>query len=108
MTENTSAYFHEVVEWMKESQNNIISLTGHTDNIGTKKANLAMGIRRVMVIREILIRLGAPFKQIEVMSRGESQPIETNKTPSGRLKNRRVEIAPMKHPNDNREDKRDK
>ncbi|HIQ14030.1 MAG TPA: OmpA family protein, partial [Leucothrix sp.] len=57
--------------------------------------NLALGISRVMVIREMLIDKGAPFQQIDVMSRGEAQPIADNRTKLGRLKNRRVEIAPM-------------
>jgi flagellar motor protein MotB len=48
-----------------------------------------------MVIREMLIIKGAPIQQIDIMSRGESQPLYDNKTQIGRLKNRRVEIAPM-------------
>ena len=94
LTKDALHYFTEVVEWMKLSPSNTITLTGHTDNIGSEKANLAMGIRRVMVIREALINLGAPFSQIDVLSRGESQPIETNKTKEGRFKNRRVELKP--------------
>ena len=90
-----SEYFSNVVEWMKHSSNNKILLTGHTDNIGTKKVNLALGIRRVMIVREMLIELGAPYQQIDVISRGESQPLEDNSTKEGRFKNRRVEIAPM-------------
>jgi len=95
LTDETLAYFKKIVQWMQQSPQNIISLTGHTDNIGTQQANLAMGIRRVMVIRKILIDLGAPFKQIEVLSRGEAEPIASNDNPAGRLKNRRVEIAPF-------------
>ena len=88
------SFFTKVVEWMKQDQNNIVTLTGHTDDIGSKKANLALGIRRVMVVREMLIKMGAPFQQIDVMSRGEDKPIADNKTKKGRLKNRRVEIYP--------------
>ncbi len=95
MAESASKYFTNVVAWMKDKPENIIALTGHTDSIGSKQSNLAMGISRVMMIREKLIELGAPFSQIEVMSKGESQPIGDNKTIQGRLKNRRVEIAPL-------------
>ena len=91
-----SDFFKEVVEWMKQSEDHTITLTGHTDDIGSKKANLALGIRRVMVVREMLIQMGAPFQQIDVISRGEDEPIANNKTEAGRLKNRRVEIAPSK------------
>jgi len=48
-----------------------------------------------MKVRELLIERGAPFQQIEVMSKGKSQPIASNATKAGRLKNRRVEIGPV-------------
>jgi outer membrane protein OmpA-like peptidoglycan-associated protein len=95
ISETAKNYFTDIANWMKKSPENKISLTGHTDNIGPAKANLALGIRRVMVIRELLIEQGAPIGQIEIMSRGESQPIEDNSTKQGRLRNRRVEIAPL-------------
>jgi outer membrane protein OmpA-like peptidoglycan-associated protein len=95
MTTEASKYFDDVVTWMMRSKENSIVLTGHTDSTGPKKANLALGIRRVMVMREILINKGAPFQQIDVISRGESVPLFDNTTQIGRLKNRRVEIAPM-------------
>ena len=92
---DAAIYFDKVITWMKESSTNTIILTGHTDSTGKKQSNLALGISRVMVIREMLIDKGAPFQQIDVMSRGEAQPIADNRTKLGRLKNRRVEIAPM-------------
>lgn len=95
MTTNASNYFDRVIKWMNKSKHNNIILVGHTDSTGPKKENLALGIRRVMVIREILINKGAPINQIDIMSRGESEPLFDNKTQIGRLKNRRVEIAPM-------------
>lgn len=95
ISKESSDYFDSVVKWMKQSEDNNISLVGHTDNIGSEKTNLAMGIRRVMLIRELLLDKGAPLQQIDVMSRGESEPIADNKTKNGRLKNRRVEISPM-------------
>ena len=95
MSTEASEYFDNVIAWMKLNPENSIELTGHTDATGKKQANLALGIRRVMVIREMLIIKGAPIQQIDIMSRGESQPIADNRTVEGRLKNRRIEIAPM-------------
>ena len=95
MTTEASNYFDDVVTWMMRSKDNNIILTGHTDATGPTQANLALGIRRVMVIREVLLNKGAPMQQIDILSRGESQPLFDNKTQIGRLKNRRVEIAPM-------------
>ncbi|GAA0399536.1 hypothetical protein GCM10009133_05420 [Cocleimonas flava] len=93
-SEEASKYFDEVVEWMNKRPENLITLIGHTDNIGSDKANLALGIKRVMVIREMLISKGAPIAQIDIISRGEFEPIKDNNTEQGRLLNRRVEIIP--------------
>ena len=93
---NANRYLNKVTTWMKQDPRNKINLTGHTDNVGSKQSNLALGIRRVMVIRGLLINRGSPMAQIEIMSRGESQPLKSNKTEAGRLKNRRVEISPSK------------
>ena len=94
LTETASTYFDSVVSWMSKSTNNHIVLTGHTDSTGPKELNLALGIKRVMVIREMLIMKGAPFQQIDIISKGESEPLYDNSTKIGRLKNRLVEIAP--------------
>ena len=96
LTSNAAAYFTEVTNWMKKSPKNIILLTGHTDNVGSKKANLALAMKRVITIREFLIKNGAALSQIEMISKGESQPMTSNKTEEGRWKNRRVEISPFK------------
>jgi len=95
ISDKATTYFESVANWMKQSPDNKIRLTGHTDNVGPSQANLAVGIRRVMVIRELLIQKGAPINQIDIMSRGESEPIADNDTEEGRLKNRRVEISPL-------------
>ena len=93
-SEELTKYFQSTIDWLNKSPKNVINLTGHTDDIGPEQQNLALGIRRVMKIRNLLIDAGAPFQQIEVMSRGESKPIADNKTKPGRFKNRRVELEP--------------
>jgi len=93
---NADRYLDKVANWMKQNPEKKLNLIGHTDNVGSKQSNLALGIKRVMVIRELLINKGSPMRQIEIMSKGESQPIKSNKTEAGRFKNRRVEIAPIK------------
>jgi outer membrane protein OmpA-like peptidoglycan-associated protein len=94
LTTEVTEYFSKTISWMKLRPKNKITLFGHTDNIGTKKENLAKGVGRVMVIRELLINMGAPMAQIDVISKGESQPIADNDTEKGRNRNRRVEVFP--------------
>lgn len=94
LTNIAAKYFKDVVTWIKQDSNNIVLLTGHTDNIGSKRANLSLGKKRVANIREFLITQGANIKQIRINSKGEAEPIANNKTKKGRWKNRRVEIGP--------------
>lgn len=69
-----------------------VTLTGHTDNVGDGKTNLAFALRRAKNIRDILLAKGVAKKQIVCKSKGESAPVSTNDNPRGRYQNRRVEV----------------
>jgi outer membrane protein OmpA-like peptidoglycan-associated protein len=94
LSKSAAKYFAKVAKWLKESPDNKITLTGHTDSIGAKAANKRLGLKRAKIIQKILIKQGAPQNQIKVNSKGESEPIKSNKTEKGRKKNRRVELIP--------------
>ncbi len=70
----------------------LVSLTGHTDNTGTPERNLLLGTDRAAAIRQILIEKGVKAQQITADSKGQAQPVTTNKTLEGRAENRRVEV----------------
>ena len=73
-----------------------VSLTGHTDSVGTPEENLRLGENRAMAVKEILIGKGVNPSQVSVASKGESQPVATNSTPEGKQDNRRVEVVLQK------------
>jgi len=95
LSKSASKYFTKVANWLKESTHNKVVLTGHTDNIGAKAVNKKLGLKRAAIIKKMLIKQGAPNKQIKIKSKGETQPLKTNKTEAGRKKNRRVELTPI-------------
>ena len=95
LSKSASKYFKKITHWLEESTDNKIILTGHTDSIGSKKANYRLGLKRASIIKKMLIKLGAPKAQIKVSSKGENKPLKTNKTKIGRKKNRRVELTPL-------------
>ncbi len=94
LSKSAAKYFAKVAKWLKESPDNKITLTGHTDSIGGKAANKRLGLKRAEIIKKMLIKQGAPKNQIKLDSKGESKPIKSNKTEKGRKKNRRVELTP--------------
>ena len=91
-------YFKQVAVWLNVSPSHTIVLTGHTDSVGKAKNNLNLGLKRAIEIKNLMVKLGANESQIDVASMGETQPIATNKTDSGRRKNRRVELIPALKP----------
>jgi len=73
-----------------------LELYGHTDNLGTKKENYKLGLKRAQKTKQALVSFGIDPKRIKVFSKGDSEPIATNKTEKGRLLNRRVEFKLIK------------
>ncbi|QQL51511.1 OmpA family protein [Mucilaginibacter ginkgonis] len=70
-----------------------MKLAGHTDAVGSDKANLILSKARAESIKNYLVSKGVNASKIEATGYGESQPIASNKTAAGRAKNRRVEFT---------------
>lgn len=69
-----------------------ISIEGHTDNIGSRAGNVALGLDRAKAVREFLINQGILADRITVSSAGGDNPVAPNNTALGRQKNRRIVI----------------
>ncbi len=69
-----------------------ITVTGHTDSVGSTEANQAISQGRADAVRNYLIELGIEPDRIEAIGYGESRPIATNETSEGRKQNRRIEL----------------
>ena len=75
-----------------------ITLSGHTDALGTRNYNNELSGRRAEVVRDLLIEAGVSATQIVTVAKGSSQPRRPNVTeggvdnPDGRKVNRRTEI----------------
>ena len=85
-------YLRKLGEQMQDSPNRRIMLTGHADNTGSSEYNMQLGLGRAQGIKQILVGYGFPADQIEVTSKGDTQPVATNDTEEGRHENRRVEL----------------
>jgi outer membrane protein OmpA-like peptidoglycan-associated protein len=69
-----------------------LRIEGHTDNEGEESANVVLSERRAQAIRLALVRLGVDPGRLEAVGFGASRPIDTNRTPAGRARNRRVDL----------------
>lgn len=69
-----------------------ISIEAHTDNIGSRAGNVALGLDRAKAVREFLINQGINADRITVSSVGGDNPIAANNTALGRQRNRRIVV----------------
>ncbi len=82
----------QLASFVKSSPSAKIEIIGHTDSDGDEKANLELSIKRASAIVTWLKDHGINTANVVAKGLGESQPIESNKTPQGRALNRRVEL----------------
>lgn len=78
--------------YLGENPNVTVRLEGHTDERGAREYNLALGERRALSIRQILMVQGASINQFEVTSFGEERPDVEGFDESAWQQNRRVEL----------------
>jgi len=69
-----------------------IRVQGFADNTGSEQLNLQLSERRADAVAGVLRQQGVREQQILTSGLGEGHPIDTNSTPEGRAKNRRVEL----------------
>lgn len=68
-----------------------IELRGHTDNQGTVEFNRRLSEARAKAVVDYLVARGIDARRLSYKGFGKSMPIESNDTPEGRRRNRRVE-----------------
>ena len=78
--------------FMKNNPSNNLQIEGHTDSRGTASYNLKLSADRASACKDYLVTKGINKNRINTKVYGEIAPIATNKTASGRQKNRRVQL----------------
>lgn len=77
----------------QESASAQLTVTGHTDSVGSDAYNQKLSDRRAHSVVDYLVQSGVPRSSfVSVAGAGESQPVADNKTADGRAMNRRTEI----------------
>ncbi len=83
----------KIADYLSVVDGSHLLIVGHTDKTGNTKKNKVLAKERAEFVKKYFVRNGFDSKVIEVISRGQEQPIASNKTKEGRAKNRRVEIT---------------
>ena len=81
-----------MAEVIGEYDKTAVHIIGHTDNTGTESYNQALSEKRATAVTRYLSRNGVAQTRMRYSGRGESTPIDSNASSSGRSRNRRVEV----------------
>jgi len=94
LSKEADSQLDEFVEKLKSEDKNVyLEIQGHTDSTGPSEYNMRLGQERADAVRRYLNEKGVALNRMSTISYGETQPVESNKTRSGRAKNRRVVIV---------------
>lgn len=93
LTSSSYAVLDGIASVLKENASgNKITVSGHTDYIGSNEFNQRLSIQRANTVKDYLVSKGVPAANITVKGYGETRPIADNSTAAGRAQNRRVEF----------------
>jgi len=69
-----------------------LQVSGFTDNVGGKKANTKLSLRRAESVKAYMVSKGVTADRIESKGFGPENPVAANDTAEGRARNRRIEF----------------
>lgn len=98
ISERTRRQLEIVAMLLRLDSDKKITLSGHTDALGSASYNDMLSANRAKVVRDFLAEAGVSSEQIVTLAKGASQPRRPNFTengeddPDGRRANRRTEI----------------
>jgi outer membrane protein OmpA-like peptidoglycan-associated protein len=82
-----------LVTFLKEYPTRNASIEGHTDSVGNADYNQRLSQRRAESVRSYLVQQGIGRERLTASGLGQTQPVASNDSDSGRQLNRRVEIV---------------
>lgn len=98
LTPRTERQLNIVAGLLKLDPSKKLTLSGHTDALGSDAYNNELSAKRAKAVEEYLLGSGVPRSQITALAEGETKPRLPNATetgednPTGRRANRRTEI----------------
>lgn len=83
----------QIYELLKSNPALIVSVEGHTDNVGDAASNKILSNNRAKAIMDALIIKGIEKTRLSFVGWGQEKPVADNRTEEGRARNRRVEVV---------------
>jgi peptidoglycan-associated lipoprotein len=97
MTQETRRQIDRFIREIRDANDTLLVVAGHTDSMGPEEYNFELGQKRAAsVARYLITRKGVDPLRVTAVSFGASAPMADNATREGRRKNRRIEILVYK------------
>jgi outer membrane protein OmpA-like peptidoglycan-associated protein len=78
---------------LQEFDQTFVEVAGHTDSTGSNDYNQKLSERRAASVASYLVSRQIPANRLLTVGAGETHPVASNDTDSGRAMNRRVELT---------------
>jgi len=78
---------------MKEYDQTVVEVAGHTDSVGSDEVNQRLSEQRANAVTQYLVAQGLNPQRFITIGAGKRHPVASNDTEAGRAANRRVEIT---------------
>lgn len=88
----SNSVLDEVAEILSRYPNYNLKMSGYTDNVGNDAVNQSLSEKRALACYQYLLVKGVSRDRMSYAGYGETNPIDSNETPTGRARNRRVEF----------------
>jgi peptidoglycan-associated lipoprotein len=93
LTAQSQALIPQILSAVRQHVVQDVVVIGHTDTMGTQQANYALGLKRALMVRNLLVDAGLEGSTIDVTSVGELDPVVKTPDETREPRNRRVDIA---------------
>jgi outer membrane protein OmpA-like peptidoglycan-associated protein len=88
----TKARLKALADFVQSNPGAMVRIEGHTDNRGDPQQNLSLSQQRADAVRSRLRAAGIPANRLQAVGLGAEQPVASNATAQGRLRNQRVDV----------------
>jgi outer membrane protein OmpA-like peptidoglycan-associated protein len=94
ITAETAKRLDAIAKLLKGYENKKLLIQGHTADVGDKKSQQELSVKRAQAVGDYFVRKGVvKASQLVIEGKGGTVPLASNATDEGRAKNRRVEIT---------------
>jgi outer membrane protein OmpA-like peptidoglycan-associated protein len=93
LTRESEKLLPQILEYIRRTNSSDISISGHSDKVGSRDVNIKISRERANMIAKQLIEMGVAPEALEVASHGMELPLVDTPEGTPEPRNRRVELV---------------